>query len=172
VCSTAHLAAAIHIYAPRVEAEAIQPVLRAVSASTETDVDSDDQLALRAREQYRETGVPSIAADEFVAPHLEPGEHVLMSRAEVILRRVDVDDLSRAVVRDQGPLYITDRRLMHFGTETHSVALSDIDELSMADDRILVTLSGSRGITLDVVDPHQLRVLIAAAKAANRLQAG
>jgi hypothetical protein len=88
------------------------------------------------------------------------------------LRRVDVDDLSRAVVRDQGPLYITDRRLMHFGTETHSVALSDIDELSMADDRILVTLSGSRGITLDVVDPHQLRVLIAAAKAANRLQAG
>jgi len=155
-----------------VEAEAIQPDLRAVSASTEKGVDSDDQLALRAREQYRETGVPHIAADEFVAPHLEPGEHVLMCRGDVVLRRVDVDDLSRAVVRDQGPLYITDRRLMHFGTETHSVALSDIDELSMADDRILVTLSGSRGITLDVVDPHQLRVLIAAAKAANRLQAG
>jgi hypothetical protein len=52
-----------------------------------------------------------------------------------------------------------------------SIGLLDIDELSMADDRILVTLVGSRGLTLDVENPHQLRVLIAAAKAARRLQA-
>jgi hypothetical protein len=38
----------------------------------------------------------------------------------------------------------------------------------MADDRILVTLTGSRGVTLDVAEPQQFRVLIAAAKAALR----
>jgi hypothetical protein len=155
-----------------VEAEAIQPMLRVLSNDTDPVAESDEQLALRAREQYRESGIPIIPADEFVSGRLEEGEHVLTSRDAVVLRRVDVEDTAHAVVRDQGPLYVTDHRLMHFGTETHSIALADIDELSMADDRILVTLSGSRGVTLDVADPHQLRVLIAAAKAALRSQPG
>lgn len=151
------------------EAEALRPALGLFALSTESDVDSDEQLALRAREQYRESGIPEMPSDAVVAAYLEVDEHLLCSRAMAVVRRVEVDEDSRAVVSAQGPLYVTNRRLLHFGDHVESIALLDIDELAMADDRILVTLVGSIGLTLDVDNPHQLRVLIAAAKAAQRL---
>lgn len=154
------------------EPDGPETVLGLVPNSADSTVDTDEQLALRAREQYRESGVPTIPADEFFAARLEHGEQVLSLRDDVVLRRVEVHDTSGAVVRDEGRLYVTNQRLMHFGAGTYSIALAEIDELSVADDRILVTLTGSRGVTLDVAEPHQLRVLIAAAKAALRTQGG
>ena len=132
---------------------------------------SDEQLALRAREHYKESGVPEVAADDTIAPLLDRQERVLGGPDMAILRRVDVEEDTRAVLREEGPLYVTDHRLVHIGNHVESISLLDIDELAMADDRILVTLVGSRGLTLDVETPQQLRVLIAAAKAARRLQA-
>lgn len=143
-----------------------------IALHTADEANTDEQLALRAREQYRESGVPRVAADAFVTPHLKRGEHVLSSREVATLRRVEIVEDGRAVVSEQGPLYVTDRRLLHFGSRVQAIRLLDIDELAMAEDRILVTLTGSRGLTLDVENPHQLRVLIAAAKAARRLQPG
>ena len=157
------------------EAEALRPALRLFALNGPTDVDTDEQLdeqlAVHAREQYRESGIPEMATDAVVAAHLEVDEHLLCSRARAVVRRVEIDEESRAVVTAEGPLYVTNRRLLHFSDHIESIALLDIDELAMADDRILVTLVGSRGLTLDVDNPHQLRVLIAAAKAALRLHA-
>lgn len=151
------------------EAEALYPSLNLFAQNTAEDAVSDEQLALRAREQYKESGIPAITADDSVAPYLEPDERLLWTCDLAIVRRVDVDDEGRGVVTEQGSLYVTDHRLLHFGSRVQAVALLEIDELAMADDRILVTLVGSRGLTLDVDNPHQLRVLIAAAKAARRL---
>ncbi len=140
------------------------------AADTHVDAATDEQLALRAREQYRESGIPAIAPDPFIARHLRRGEQVFGMREGAVIGRIDVEDDARAVVRETGPLYVTDRRLLHFGSRTQAIRLEDIGELSMADDRILVTLAGSRGVTLDVEDPHQFRVLLAAARTALRLQ--
>ena len=139
--------------------------------SAVADDSSDEQLALQAREQYRESGIPEIETDAVVAPLMQEGERLLSWRAVAVVRRVDVDEEGRAIVSAEGPLYVTDRRLLHLGPQSESISLLDIDELAMADDRILVTLTGSRGLTLDVENPNQLRVLIAAAKAARRLLA-
>ncbi len=129
---------------------------------------TDEEEARRAREQYREVGIPMIESDALIAPHLAAGEQLLGYRPQASLGRVD--EATRAAVRDEGPLYVTDRRIVHLGRRTTSIPLADIDELAMADDRILATLSGARGVTLDVDEPRQLRVLIAAAKSAARLE--
>ena len=150
------------------EAEALNPAFGVLATDAAVDATTDEQLALRAREQYRLSGIPEIAADALVSAHLQRDERVLYMREAAVIRRVDVEGGARAVLLAEGPLYITDRRLLHFGARPEAIQLADIDELSMADDRILVTLTGSRGLTLDVDDPHQLRVLIAAAKAALR----
>ena len=157
-----------------VEANALRPSLGAFALNDSggaAESTSDEQLALRAREQYKESGIPVIEADEVVAPHLDPDERVLWTSSAAVLRRVDVDDDRHPVLREEGPLYVTDRRLLHVGPHVESISLLDIDELSMADDRILLTLVGSRGLTLDVDAPQQLKVLIAAAKATRRSHA-
>lgn len=134
------------------------------------DVDRayDEEEALRSRERYRTSGIPSLAPDVRIGPHLGPDELVLGTRSDASVRRVDED--MRLVVRDEGPIYVTDRRLIHLGERVDSIPLLEIDELTMTDDLILVTLAGARGITLEVAEPNQLRVLIAAAKAALRAQ--
>ena len=153
------------------EAEALRSTLNLFALNDTDEAPSDEQLALHAREQYRESGIPEIEPDALVAAHLDGDERLLWSAGQAIVRRVEIGEDSRTVVSEEGPLYVTDSRLLHFGSRMESIGLLDIDELSMADDRILVTLVGSRGLTLDVENPHQLRVLIAAAKAARRLQA-
>jgi hypothetical protein len=127
---------------------------------------TDEEAAREARDRYRESGIPALKADELVGRHLDVDERVLGVRAEATMARID--ETSKAAVRDDGPLYITDRRLLHLGQRASSIPLSEIDELAMADNRILVTLAGARGVMLDVDEPRQLRVLIAAAKSASR----
>jgi hypothetical protein len=129
---------------------------------------SDEERALRAREQYRESGIPSIGPDPRVDHLLGRDERLLGVREAAVLRRIDVEDEARTVLQEEGPLFVTDQRLLQLGDDVESIKLLDIDELTMADDRILVTLTGSRGVTLDVAEPQQFRVLIAAAKAALR----
>jgi hypothetical protein len=129
-------------------------------------VDADEQAARHAREQYREAGIPLIDPDTTVVPFLADGEQVLGSRPDAAIARVE--EATDGAIRDLGPLYVTTRRLLHLGREVSSIDLADILELAMAEDRILVTLAGARGVMLDVSDPRQFRVLIAAAKSAAR----
>jgi hypothetical protein len=127
---------------------------------------TDEEAARNARDQFRESGLPLLEPDEDLAAHLVEGEQLLGIRERASLGRID--EALQAAVRDEGSLYVTNQRLLHIGSEVTSVPLSEIDELAMADDRILVTLAGATGVTLDVPYPRHLRVLIAAAKSAAR----
>jgi hypothetical protein len=133
-------------------------------AHAEAEAITDEEQARRAREQYRDRGIPHLVPDEVVAPHLEAAERVLGTRSRATVARVD--DESRSAVRDEGPLYVTSSRLLHLGQTVSSVSLKEIAELAMADDRILVTIAGGRGLMLDVSEPRQFRVLLAAARGA------
>lgn len=139
------------------------PSLTVVSA-LESQVLTDEEAARRARERYRRTGIPALEPDALVAPHLAHAERVYGSRAAASVAHIDGESQA---VRDEGPLYVTSVRLLHLGRESTSIALVDINELAMADDRILVSICGARGLMLDVSEPRQFRVLIAAARAAN-----
>ena len=138
----------------------------AMDEIAEAQLVTDEEGARRAREQYRDTGIPTIDADATVAPHLAGDERVLGVRAAASIARID--EVTQAAVRDEGPLYVTSTRLLHLGARLTSVSLADVEELAMADDRILMTIRGSRGLMLDVSEPRQLRVLLAAARSAPR----
>lgn len=138
----------------------------AFGETADAQVVTDEEGARRAREQYRDSGIPTIEADATVARHLADGERVLGLRAAASIVRID--EGTQAAVRDEGPLYVTSSRLLHLGARVTSVDLADVEELAMADDRILLTIRGSRGLMLDVSEPRQLRVLLAAARSAPR----
>lgn len=130
------------------------------------DPSADEEAARLARERYREAGIPLLEADELVGPYLGDGERVLGRRERAVLTRVD--EGGQSAQREEGALYVTSRRLLHIGERVTSIDLDDVVELAMAEDRILVTLAEARGLMLDVGDPRQFRVLIAAAKSAAR----
>ena len=134
--------------------------------TTPADETTDEEQARKAREQYREAGLPLIEADETIAPLLAQGEHVIGCWEQATLSRVD--EATQSTVHDKGVLYVTNRRLVHVATSTTSLELGDVQELAMADNRILVTLAGARGVMLDVPSPRQLRVLIGAARSVAR----
>ena len=60
-------------------------------------------------------------------------------------------------------LYLTSRRLVHLGQVVLSVNLIDIEESSLAGERLLLTLRNGEGLTLDVDRPRLLRAEMAAA---------
>ncbi len=62
-----------------------------------------------------------------------------------------------------GTLYLTSRRLVHLGQVVVSVALTDIEETSLAGERLLLTLRAGEGLSLDLDRPRVLRAEIAAA---------
>ena len=128
---------------------------------------ADEEAARLARDRYREAGIPLLEPDAAIAPYLADGEHLLGRRETAALTRVDDD--GQSALRQDGVLYVTDRRLLHLADEVTSLDLTDVIELAMADDRILITLAGARGVMLDVEDPRQFRVLVAAAR--NQLRA-
>jgi hypothetical protein len=136
--------------------------VESTGASVPAEQTTDEEAARVAREQYREAGLPLIDADATISAYLGQGEHVIGWRERATLARVV--ETGHAPVQEEGSLYITDRRLVHLGQEVMSIALEDVRELAMADDRILITLAGARGVMLDVPSPRQLRVLIAAAR--------
>jgi hypothetical protein len=72
---------------------------------------TDEEMARHAREQYREAGIPTIESDPVIATYLAEGEGLLGYRPNASLGRVD--EATSARVHDEGPLYVTDRRLVH-----------------------------------------------------------
>ena len=67
-----------------------------------------------------------------------------------------------------GRLYLTTQRLMVVGGAPLDVELSQIDELALAGERLLITLRDGTGLSIDASRPRLMRVQIAAALAAGR----
>ena len=134
------------------------PALRDAT-ETASRIEADEAAAVEVRDRLHAAPLPSLAPDEAIGPHLAGDELVHGLRARAILKAPGDD---RALGYG-GTLYLTSRRLVHIGQVTVNVQLADIAETSLAGERLLVALSDSEGLVLDVERPRQLRAEIAAA---------
>ncbi|HET7027832.1 MAG TPA: hypothetical protein VFI28_09085 [Candidatus Limnocylindrales bacterium] len=129
-------------------------------------VEADEHAALVARRDLRERGLPDLPAEPGIAVLLEPGETVVEVRASVVVER---QVRGAPVETTSGRLYVTSCRLLLAGRGTTIAAwLVDIEELSLAAERLLVTLRDGTGLSFDAGRPRLLRVQIAAALEAAR----
>lgn len=126
---------------------------------------ADEREAERARARIRETGLPSMPVDDEIAPNLRPGEGLVEVRQAATVGR---HGPSEAVETFAGRLYVTTARLILLGRAALHVELSEIDELALAGERLLVTLRDGTGLAIDAGAPRLLRVQLAAARAAAR----
>jgi hypothetical protein len=126
---------------------------------------ADEEAAIHARRAIRDAGLPELVADAEVASLLAADETVAEVRSSVALERHlhdgTVDEMS-------GRLYLTTQRLLLLGRYTLSASLADVEELSLAAERLLVTLRDGTGLSIDAGRPRLLRVQIAAAVEAAR----
>ena len=118
----------------------------------------DEEAAGAARDRFRIGPVPSIEPDEDVKSHLANDESVHALRRHAILRAPGGD----RALGYAGTLYLTSRRLLHLGQVVLSVTLTEIDESSLAGERLLLSLRGGEGLALDVDMPRLLRAEMAA----------
>ena len=100
------------------------------------------------------------ASFDDVAGQLLPGETLRDDRVDAMLVRIDN---ARSSEPRNGQLYLTDRRLLHLDGETVAIDLTDIEELTLAGDRLLITLSGLHGLVIDTTDAAEFRAAVAAA---------
>ena len=125
----------------------------------------DERDAVEARTRYRAHGLPVLAVDGPVAERLRTDETVVDARTSAVvsrhLRGDGTDDFP-------GRLYLTTQRLMVVGGAPLDVELSQIDELALAGERLLITLRDGTGLSIDASRPRLMRVQIAAALAAGR----
>ena len=133
------------------------PALRDAQAAAARAAD-DEEAAAAARDRFRAIPIPAIEADDAVRPHLEPDERVHSLRRRAILSGPGGD----GALGYGGTLYLTSRRLVHLGQVVVSVSLTDVQESSLAGERLLLALRNGEGLTLDVDQPRLLRAEMAA----------
>jgi hypothetical protein len=133
------------------------PALRdaATAAARATD---DEEAAAAARDRFRIGPIPAIEADDGIRPYLRRDERVHALRRYAILSGPGGED----AIGHGGTLYLTSRRLVHLGQVVLSVSVSDVEESSLAGERLLLTLRSGEGLTLDVDQPRLLRAEMAA----------
>jgi hypothetical protein len=134
------------------------PALRDAAAAAQRAAD-DEAAATAARERFRIAPMDVLAPDERIGPQLADGELVHALRTHAILRAPGGD----AALGYGGTLYLTSRRLIHLGQVVVTVSLTDIVETSLAGERLLLSLRGGEGLSLDVDRPRLLRAEIAEA---------
>ena len=133
------------------------PALRDTSVSVER-AEADEAEAAAARERFRIGPFPALEPDGDISHRLSDGESVHALRRRAILRSPGGD----GALGYGGTLYLTSRRLIHLGQVVMSVKLIDIEESSLAGERLLLTLRNGEGLTLDVDGPRLLRAELAA----------
>ena len=133
------------------------PALRDAATAAARSAD-DEEAAAAARDRFRIGPIPAIRVDDDVRAHLERDELVHALRVHAILRAPGGD----GALGYGGTLYLTSRRLLHLGQVVVSVNLSDIEETSLAGERLLLALRGGEGMALDVDRPRLLRAEMAA----------
>ena len=130
-----------------------------------TRAHEDERDAIEARRRYRVDGLPVLEVEGPVTERLRPGETVIDARTSAVvsrhLRGDGIDDFP-------GRLYLTTQRMIVVGRAPLDVELTQIDELSLAGERLLVTLRDGTGLSIDASRPRLMRVQIAAALVAGR----
>jgi hypothetical protein len=126
---------------------------------------ADEQDAVEARTEIRARGLPALEPDGELAPLLQPSESLVATRASVAVERHLADGRIESA---SGRLVLTSRRLLLVGRATISADLADVEELSLAAERLLVTLRDGTGLSFDAGRPRVLRVHVAAAVEAVR----
>jgi hypothetical protein len=126
----------------------------------------DEALAAAARESFRTKPMPTVEPDDDIRAHLNPGERVHALRTRAILNVPGGEH----VPGYGGTLYLTSRRLVHLGQVMKSVQLADVVESSLAGDRLLLTLAGGDGVSIDVDRPRLLRAEMAEAARGLRIR--
>ena len=143
---------------------AIEPALRDAEAIVGR-AEEDERAARDARARYRDGGLPILEPDDHVAAALRAGESVVEMRQAVTVGRLAADADPETFA---GRLYLTTARLILLGKAALNIELSEIEELALAGDRLLVRLNDGTGLDIDAGGPRLLRVQVAAARAAVR----
>ena len=125
----------------------------------------DEREAFEARALYRTEGLPAIEPDAAISEHIRPGETVVSVRPSSVVSRHLVGDSTDDYA---GRLYLTSQRLVLLGHTDVEIELERIEELALAGERLLVTLTDRTGLSIDADRPRLLRVQIAAALTAGR----
>jgi hypothetical protein len=124
---------------------------------------NDETAADAAREAYRSAGLPIL---EDLPGHLDAGENLHA------VHRLAMVELGADRTPRGGTLMVTSRRLVHRGTDVVAWPLEDIDEMSVALERLLLLrLTDGTDVAVEVDVPRLLRVQLAAAMAALRTTA-
>jgi hypothetical protein len=139
------------------------PALRDATLTAER-IAADEAAATELRDRHLVGPPPIIEPDAAIARHLAQEEQVHGLRRSAILRTPGGD---RALGYG-GTLYLTSRRLVHLGQVIMTVQLSDIVEASIASERLLLSLNGGEGVTIEVDRPRTFRTEIATAMRALR----
>jgi hypothetical protein len=126
-------------------------------------VRQDEAEADEARLRYRLQGLPSIDVDGLAAESLRPGEAAVAARFSTVVTRHLLGDGTDEFA---GQLVLTTRRLLVVGHAPLVVELDEIDELTLAGERLLVILHDGTGLSIDASRPRLLRVQIAALREA------
>ena len=128
--------------------------------------DDDQVRADYARRLLHAVGIVPIEPDDRIAVMLEPGEQVVATREAVTAdSRLQPRTPTR---RMDGDLYLTDRRLLVIGADPVELPLDAIREVAVVDRQLLVLTAQGGGLTLELDDPIELRVQLAAARRARR----
>src|SRR6266542_277388 len=97
---------------------------------------ADEAAALDARQSYEVDGLPSIEPDEAARRILAPGELLHAIHGSALLE-AHASGGEGALPRG-GTLYMTSTRLLHLGTETTELPLSEIDDVTVALERLVL----------------------------------
>jgi len=126
-------------------------------------VRQDEAEADEARVRYRLEGLPSVNVDSLAAEHVPAGETAVDVRSSAVVTRHLLGDGTDELA---GQLVLTTQRLLVVGHAQLEVELDEIDELTLAGERLLVTLRDGTGLSIDASRPRLLRVQIAALREA------
>lgn len=123
--------------------------------------EADEAAAASARAHYETEGLPTLEVEDDLAQELRGDEVLHAGRSNAMLNRLDG---AGTLPGYAGTLYLTSRRLIHIGQVTFTVPLTQIEEVSIVGERLLLTLSSGEGVSLDVAEPRLLRVMIGVAR--------
>jgi hypothetical protein len=128
---------------------------------------ADEAAADAAREQLATGGMPAIEPVTGFARVAKSGEVLHAVRYNAMLERAptvgDAEELRG------GTAYLTSSRLLHVGAQMMDVPLSEIDEMVVVLERlVLIRLRDGSDMAIEVDQPRLLRVQIAAAIVAAR----
>lgn len=147
-------------HAPTIDSAAVR------DAEARVEQAQDDERAAREMRRRLTGGdLPTIEPDDAIAAMLWTGERVIAVRDAVVVERHEADAAQPpSIVR----LYLTTERVVLVGGSPWSIPVSTIEELAVAGERVLISLTDGSGVRLDAGAPRVLRLLIAAVRARSR----